>query len=97
MTDIEPDFGGLGLPAPAVRDGDLEEMKAIDVAIANFVDVGQQPTPHLLMLRNQIRAKLSRERGTVFEHAAEEPLLERAVPSKPARPRKPNADIAPGS
>lgn len=67
LSSGEADFGALGLPPHPVRDADLEELKAIDIAIANFTNIGQQPTPHLRMLKEQIDAKLYRERGIAPE------------------------------
>ena len=94
------DFGNLGIPQPHLRDVDADELRAINVTIASYLDVGRQPTAHILMLRREKEAKMSRERGMVFEHAAEDALPERSVPRRPGRPRKPSDDadpIPPGS
>ena len=89
------DFGNLGIPQSHLRDVDADELKAINVTIASYLDVGQQPTAHILMLRREKEAKMSRERGIVFEHAAEDALPETAVPRRPERARRPEPEPGP--
>ncbi len=67
-----------------------EVLRSLDEAIANYTDQGLVPTPHLLMLRAEVLPEVAPDVLPEFEHKAEAPLENAAVPRRPGRPRKPS-------
>lgn len=86
MTEV-PNF-------PKIRDVDGDCLRAVEESIALHRSVGREPTPYLLQQKAEWEAKLGIKpevrpvEAPEFEHAAELPLEEKAVPRRPGRPRK---------